>query len=222
MPDRWNIRVLNPNSSRHVTEGIEEAVAGLSTRLNIDLQCAQLDHAPAAIETAAHIQQITPMIEADIYATPADAHIIACFSDPAVAGLRADGFRTVFGIAECAMLMAAGISGRFGIISILEASVERHREQVARTGLSSRLAGDLALDLGVLELSNEDITRRRLREIGARLTRDHGAASLVLGCAGMTGYRSWLQEELSIPVIDPCQAAVSMAVAHLAVMAPDR
>ena len=114
------------------------------------------------------------------------------------------------------MLMAAGLTGRFGIISILEASVARHQAQVAQAGLTNRLAGDLPLNLGVLELAEEKSTKRRLLQVGQKLKQDHAAASLILGCAGMAGYRPWLQEELGIAVIDPCQAAVAMAAAHLA------
>lgn len=221
MSGRCKIRVLNPNSSRHVTEGMAEALTGIAHRLNVDLDCGQLDQAPPAIETAEDIRKIEPMIEADTRDNPADAHVIACFSDPGVARLRGNGAPNTFGIAESAMLMAAGIPGSFGIISILDASVARHRVQVANAGLETRLAGDLALNLGVLDLQDRDRTRARLHDTGLRLKRDHDATSLILGCAGMAGFRAWLQKELDIPVIDPCQAAVAMAAAHLAITQQD-
>ena len=39
-----------------------------------------------------------------------------------------------------------------------------------------------------------------------------GAGAVVLGCAGMSGHRRRLEEELGIRVIDPTQAAVAMAL----------
>ncbi len=42
---------------------------------------------------------------------------------------------------------------------------------------------------------------------------DLGAQVLVLGCAGMARYRARLEAALEVPVIDPTQAAVAMAIA---------
>ena len=39
-----------------------------------------------------------------------------------------------------------------------------------------------------------------------------GAGVIILGCAGMSRHRLKLEAELGIPVIDPTQAAVSMAL----------
>jgi allantoin racemase len=44
------------------------------------------------------------------------------------------------------------------------------------------------------------------------LTETHGADVLVMGCAGMARYRAALEETLGVPVIDPTQAAVGMAI----------
>ena len=38
---------------------------------------------------------------------------------------------------------------------------------------------------------------------------------LLLGCAGMAEHRGWLQDQLGIAVIEPVQAAVSMAIGRL-------
>jgi allantoin racemase len=64
----------------------------------------------------------------------------------------------------------------------------------------------------VVELSDEDRTFARMGEVGARLRDRHGADVLVLGCAGMAQYRAPLEEELQLPVVDPTQAAVTMAI----------
>ena len=78
--------------------------------------------------------------------------------------------------------------------------------------MEKRLAGDLAIGLGVAELSDEKKTFRRLLEVGRKLRDNCESSVLILGCAGMARYRHGLQESLGIPVVDPSQAAVSMAV----------
>ena len=54
-------------------------------------------------------------------------------------------------------------------------------------------------------------TFTRLQEVGRALISD-GAEALVLGCAGMAVHKAPLEQVLGIPVIDPTQAAVSMAM----------
>ena len=49
-----------------------------------------------------------------------------------------------------------------------------------------------------------------------RALRDEDEADvLVLGCAGMARYRERLEDALGIPVVDPVQAAVGMAISVL-------
>ncbi|WP_419901341.1 aspartate/glutamate racemase family protein [Kiloniella sp.] len=61
-------------------------------------------------------------------------------------------------------------------------------------------------------LENQEIAKPRLEKVGKQLRDEMGAKSVILGCAGMAAYRNWLQDTLDIPVIDPCRAAVSMAI----------
>jgi Asp/Glu/hydantoin racemase len=43
-----------------------------------------------------------------------------------------------------------------------------------------------------------------------------GAEAIVMGCAGMARHRRALEEALGVPVIDPTQAAVTMALGAVA------
>ena len=54
-------------------------------------------------------------------------------------------------------------------------------------------------------------TLARLVEVGTAL-RARGAGAVILGCAGMARHRPGLEAALGIPVIDPTQAAVAMAM----------
>ena len=71
------------------------------------------------------------------------------------------------------------------------------------------------MGLGVAELADEQKTYGRMIEAGRTLRDVRGADVLVMGCAGMARYRNPLQDALGIPVVEPTQAAVGMAVARV-------
>jgi Asp/Glu/hydantoin racemase len=66
----------------------------------------------------------------------------------------------------------------------------------------------------VVELMAGDVVEAVSRT--ARLLRDKdGADVVILGCAGLGGYRQGMQQALGIPVIDPVQAGVALACTTL-------
>jgi allantoin racemase len=79
-------------------------------------------------------------------------------------------------------------------------------------GVSDRMAGDRAIGLGVTELSDEARTFSRMAEVAVELRDEDGADVIVMGCAGMARYRDRLQRHVGLPVVEPSQAAVSMAI----------
>jgi Asp/Glu/hydantoin racemase len=145
----------------------------------------------------------------------AAAFVIACFSDPGLFSAREATRKPVLGIAECGILTALTLGHRFGVISILARSVPRHLRYIAAMGVHQRLAGDLPIGLGVAELADEHTTLGRMIDVARRLRDHHGADALVMGCAGMARYRGDLEEAAGIPVVDPTQAAVTMAIGRV-------
>jgi allantoin racemase len=123
--------------------------------------------------------------------------------------------KPVLGIAECGILTALTLGQRFGIVSILPASVSRQLRYVAAMGVSQRLAGDVPVGLGVAELAEPCTSLPRLVECGRLLRDRHGADVLVLACAGMAGYRDELEEAVQLPVVEPTQAAVTMPIGRV-------
>jgi allantoin racemase len=207
------IVVINPNSTAAVTVAIDRALEPLRMAGGPAIECLTLPEGPPGIETQAHVEQVVqPLCRLVRARADAGAFVIACFSDPGLHLCREATARPVLGIAECGLLTALTRGERFGILAILRTSLPRHLRYVRQLGLAERFAGDLPLGLGVVELADEDRTFARMAEVGARLRDRHGADVLVLGCAGMAQYRGPLEQELQLPVVDPTQAAVAMAI----------
>ncbi len=211
------IVVLNPNSSHAVTRAMDDALSSLKLAGAPPIECVTLESGPPAIESDDDVQTVTPLVRKFVNdnAGSADAFVIACFSDPGLAAARKIARVPVFGMAEAGCLMAMTRGARFGVISILQSSIPRHRRYIRALGIESRLAGDLPLGLRVAELSQTGVVKEKLAAVGTALTRQHGAEVLVLGCAGLASYRAEFEHVVGVPVIDPVQAAVTMAVGTL-------
>lgn len=211
------IYVINPNSSQHVTDGIDRAIDPMRGASPVPIETRTLPDGPPGIETQAQVDGIVvPLLAHCAALDAASAIVIACYSDPGLAAVREQSDCPVLGIAEASILTAMTLGQRFGIISILAGSVRRHMRYVAAMGVTDRLAADLPLNLGVLELADEARTLDRLKSVGAALRDGAMADVLILGCAGMTGFRVDLEKHLGVPVVEPCQAATAMAIGRVA------
>jgi Asp/Glu/hydantoin racemase len=207
------IVVINPNCTQAVSAAIDAALQPWRMAGGPAIECVTLAEGPPGIETQAHVEQVVQPICRLVRAREdAGAFVIACFSDPGLHAAREATATPVFGIAECGLLTALTLGERFGIVAILHGSLPRHLRYVRQLGLAGRCAGDLPLGLGVVELADEARTLERMIEVGTRLRDQLGADVLVLGCAGMARYRAALAAALGVPVVDPTQAAVTMAL----------
>ena len=211
------ILVINPNSTVEVTNAMDAAFDPLRNLTGPSITSITNPYGPPGIESQEHADTVAIQV-LDIVKekeTIADAFVIACFSDPGINSTREFTRKPVFGIAESGILSALSLGNKFGIIAILDRSIPRHIRYIRSLGLEQRLAGDIAIGIGVTGLSNETETFGRLEEVGKKLIKDKGADTLVLGCAGMARYRTRLQESLGVAVVDPAQAAVSQAITTL-------
>ena len=215
MADR--ILVINPNSTEAVTRGIDEACAPLRMEGGPAIDCVTLKEGPPGIETQQHVDGVVaPMLKL-IREKERDysAFVVACYSDPGLHSLREATRKPVLGISECGILNALTLGQKFGVIAILQQSIPRHLRYVGSLGVADRLAGEVAVGLPVVELSDEKKTFGRMVEAGRLLRDTHGANVVVMGCAGMARYRKPLQDEIGIPVVEPTQAAVAMAIGRV-------
>jgi allantoin racemase len=212
-----HIYVINPNSTQRVTDGIDAAMAPLRMAGGPQISCLTLTSGPAGIQTQHDVESVTLPLAmlARSLEEKASAFVIACFSDPGLYAVREAVAKPVLGIMECGILTALTLGQRFGVIAILDGSIPRHLRTYGAMSVNQRLAGELAIGLNVTELSQFDRTLARMVDTGKRLRDEKGADVIVMGCAGMALYRQPLQDALGIPVVEPSQAAVAMAIGRV-------
>ena len=210
---RGSILVINPNSNEAVTQGIDAALDPLRFADGPEIRCATLAEGPFGIESQADVESVAMplcrLVESD---NEASAFVIACYSDPGLHVCREGTDRPVFGIAECGVLTALARGERFGVIAIKSRSIRRHMRYLRQMGLMERLAGERPLEMSVAETASGERTLERMVEVGRELRDEDGADVVVMGCAGMARHRRGLEEALGVPVVDPTQAAVTMAI----------
>lgn len=207
--------VINPNSSQSVTDGIDAAVDPLRS-FGVPIRCLTLAEGPPGIESQMQADQtIAPMLALAAAQTDAAGYVIACFGDPGLHALRDQTAKPVVGIQEAAVMTALTLGQRFGVIAILPASIPRHLRSFGAMGVLDRLAGDRALGLGVADLADAQKSVDAMIATGKRLRVEDGADVLIMGCAGMARYRDTLEEATGLPVVEPTQAAASMALGQI-------
>ena len=208
------IVVINPNSTRAVTDGMSASVDSLRRPDGPSIECVTMEGGPPGVETQVDVESVVlPLCD---YVRgrnhDAGAFVIGCYSDPGLHAAREVARAPVFGIAESAMATALTRGDRFGVISILPGSIPRHVRQVRAMGLETRFAGDLPVGLGVTELGGHDGVYDRMEATGHRLREECGADVVILGCTGMAHFRKPLEDALGLPVVEPTRAAVTIAL----------
>jgi Asp/Glu/hydantoin racemase len=179
----------------------------------------ELADGPFGIESDEDIQAVVPMLVHEISSrqNDYDVFVIACYSDPGLAECRAISEKPVFGIQESAVTLSASLGSKFGVLALGRESIHRHIAYVRQLGLQDYHAGEKPLNITVDEAANDPNTLHKIIETGRELIEEDGAESLVLGCAGMARHRQPAQEALGVPVIDPVQAAATLAARALQV-----
>jgi allantoin racemase len=206
------ILVINPNCSVACSAGIDTAITPFRFAGGPVLDVVTVAEGPPAIydwrDWHAVVEPVCRVIEGD----PADAYVIACASDPGIEAARALTRRPVFGVFRSAVAAALARAERFGVIAIVEASKARHLAALRAMGVGARLTAEVALNVTMDTLLEPQTARAALVAAGRDLAA-RGAGTIVLGCTGMAHHRAAIEDATGVPVIEPCQAAVVLAVA---------
>ena len=140
-----------------------------------------------------------------------DAFIPWCGGDPGVVAGRERSSIPVIGPLQSSCAIAAILGFSFSIISpVTNPKLIENRIRVI--GLKERLASIRQLNMLVLDL-REDLrkTISILEEECRKAVSEDGADAIILGCMGLFGTAGQLNERVTVPVVDPALAALSMA-----------
>jgi allantoin racemase len=208
--------VINPNTSRSMTDHIREALT-LIKRTDTKLTVLCPDRGPETIESAydeAHAVPPTLKLVQTANQQGCHAVVIACFSDPGLHAAREVSDIPVIGIEEASLHVAAMLGARFSIMTPRRERIPTKTEEVHQRGMSHFLASVRSLDLTVAETdASPERTRQRVLEVASRAVAEDGAEVIILGCAGMAGYAAEIENALGIKVIDPTAVAFKIAEA---------
>ncbi|KAN0060146.1 Protein dcg1 [Thecaphora frezii] len=230
--DAVTICVLNPNSSRVITEALQQALEPLTPPgvvLNFltgpPTSPPSINDAPTSILSASecykHLVSLSPLGELPRH--PASAYVVACFSDhPLVAMLRhAAPSKPALHILEAAIIHSLSCGTRFGVLTTdrdMVADVDAGIRKVLG-GNSDRYVGTVGTGLGVVELQTGDAEKvHTIIKRGAAEVARRGADVIILGCAGMAGMESLVRQGVkesglgsNVAVIDGAKAAIQIA-----------
>lgn len=210
------ILVINPNSNANLTQAIDQALQSCQLGHDVDFSCRTLADGPLAIETDEDIRVVVPLVVSEICNNEdCDAFVIACYADPGLNESRAVSKKPVFGIHESAVSLSATFGRRFGVLALSRESIQRHIAYIRQLGYQAFHAGERPLDVNVGAPANDLEVLQKIIDTGRQLIDEDGAETLILGCAGLAAYRQAAQLELGVPLIDPVQAAITMAAESL-------
>ncbi len=144
---------------------------------------------------------------------PYDAVLIACFGDPGLLALRQMCPVPVTGLAEAAFLQASG-QGRFAIVTGGAAWEPMLARLAHSLGYGQSLAAIHTVAATGAELARDPVAAHALLcDACSTVAAASGAASVILGGAGLAGMAQAVQPGVPVPVIDSVVAGVQHALA---------
>jgi allantoin racemase len=205
------ILLINPNCSVDCSAGIEAAITPYRFPGGPSLEVATLSEGPPAIYSWRDWHAVVEPLCRRIETEAADSYVIACASDPGIEAARLVTDRPVLGVFRSAVAAAVARADRFGVIALVDQSKPRHLLALQAMGLAERLAAEVALNVTMETLLDPELARSRLIAAAKELAAA-GAGAVILGCTGMAHHRAAIAEAVGLPVIEPCQAGVLMAI----------
>ncbi|CAF3330944.1 unnamed protein product [Rotaria sp. Silwood2] len=229
-PSNTQTRVLliNPNSSFSMTSTAIKALIGLE-----NFSSSQVDQFTASstapseitsfttevISAAACIHNLIPLLE------QYDGFLVACFSEhPLVEMLREHTNKPVVGIMEASLVHATFLGLRFGILTTNREWEPLLAKSIHHLALDHRCGGIKATNISPasLEDAGQDIVNAAMSGAVKELVEQNGCDVIVLGCAGMSGLESTVQQAVmcigsKVAVVDAVVAGYEILLGLVAV-----
>lgn len=211
------IRVINPNTSRGMTETIGRRARTVAAPSTV-VTAVNPAMGPESIESHYDEALAVPGLLAEMAngeAAAAEGYVVACFGDPGLDAARELATGPVIGIAEAAMHTAVLLGRSFSVVTTLPRTTGRSWDLARRYGFADACRGVHACDIPVLALDDPDpATVRTVTEACTAAVDEDGCDVVVLGCAGMAPLLPALAPALArrtgAQVVDGVGAAVKL------------
>lgn len=213
-----SILIINPNSSKSVTENLKQILQPPSDITYSFFTApeespAQVDSWTTEIESAsACIKALEPLLSEH------DGFLVGCYGDhPLIYLLRERTSKPVLGIFQATVLQSLAYgTGKFAVVTTAKRWEEALDHGVlSLLGSYHNYAGTFSTGLGVLELhtAEESLVKQRIEEATQKAL-DKGARILILGCAGMSGMEEIVSAQAgeNVRVMDAVVAGCEMIV----------
>ncbi|GFE63785.1 aspartate/glutamate racemase family protein [Litoreibacter roseus] len=205
------IVIINPNSTADMTGAMLAAARNAAPEITFEGWTS--DRGPPAIEgTDDGKAASTPLLQLVRKASDQGASgiIIGCFDDTALERAAHIASCPVIGIGQAAFHHCALRQRRFSVVTTLPVSVPVIEDNLTAYGLSGQVGRVRASNVPVLDLEHDihAATDLIIAESQAAAQED-GVDALVLGCAGMVHVTKSVRTAVSLPVIDPVEAAAT-------------
>jgi len=200
-----DILILNPNTSKLVTQKIKNIVQRIA-RKDVNAVVTQIEAGPEALESYFDEVQAGPYIFKSITAAQGkfDSVLLAAFCDPCIEAVKEISTIPVYGMEEVVFSAALLIGNKFGILTEKKPKEAVKEQHVRKMGLLNRFAAVKALDMGVVEIANNpEMVKERAAAIAKEMVSKNGAEVIIMGCASMAGYSDELAQEVGVPFLDP-------------------
>ena len=216
--------LINPNTNPLTTQRLHDVLQPqVPPGVQLDVQTARFG-APYIACEASHAVAAHACLDVwtEHRGTPGNALagvLIGCFGDPGLFALREVSGCPVTGLAEASFIQASN-HGPFAIVT----GGERWKPMLKRLATSLGYGAQLrhietVSPTGAALQADPDMAIRCLSQ-ACQNAAQSGAASIILGGAGLAGYARLLQAHCALPLIDSAQAGWEVLHGQLAPKAP--
>lgn len=208
-----DLLLINPNTTASITARVAEVAAGMAgANARVRAVTGRFGARYVSSRTSYAIAGHAALDAYAEHGEGADAVVLACFGDPALLALKEIARQPVVGMAEASCLAAAGLGGRFAIVTGGERWQAMLEEFVGSMGLESRLAGIATVAPTGADIARDPEGSLEMLAVACRRCVDTlRADSVILGGAGLAGLAARIADRVPVPVIDSLGAAVAAA-----------
>lgn len=191
------ILLINPNSSKDMTEKLQELVSKFPLE-NIEVDVIGMEDTPKLVNSQETIDKTFESVKSCIIQNKDkfEMFILACHLDPNLERLRSETNQVILGIGECSILFCKMLGKRFSIIGSSDKTVKLKRNMVDRYGSIGSLDY-----IGYPEESSNLLVDKLTRASKSAID-EYDSDAIVLGCAGFVDFDSYIESNIDRDVID--------------------